>query len=135
MKLKSGYLDALPKLVQPDDRTRPHVVQPGGRRHREAVEQQPESPEHPDADELGREIRKAFVAEEGRVLLSADYSQIELRIMAHLSGDANLREAFEQAKDFHRSTAALIFGKDEGDVDARGARLGEDGRTSGSCTA
>jgi len=58
----------------------------------------------------GRRIRRAFVAEPGHLLLAADYSQIELRIMAHLSGDAGLREAFEQGEDVHRRTAAEVFG-------------------------
>jgi DNA polymerase-1 len=65
---------------------------------------------------LGRQIRRAFVAGEGKLLLSADYSQVELRIMAHLSGDATLAEAFKNGKDVHRSTASLIFGVPEDDV-------------------
>jgi DNA polymerase-1 len=60
----------------------------------------------------GRRIRQAFVAPEGRVLLAADYSQIELRIMAHLSGDDGLRRAFEEGLDVHRATAAEVFGTD-----------------------
>jgi len=70
----------------------------------------------PIRTELGRQIRKAFVAGEGRRLLSADYSQIELRIMAHLSGDEALSKAFHEGKDVHRSTASLIFGVAEADV-------------------
>ena len=61
---------------------------------------------------LGREIRSAFVADEGARLLSADYSQIELRILAHVSGEPKLREAFERGEDIHRATAAEVLGKD-----------------------
>ncbi len=115
-KLKSGYLDALPKLVNP--RTgRLHTsfnqtVAATGR----LSSSSPNLQNVPIRTEIGREIRKAFVADPGRVLLSADYSQIELRIMAHLSGDANLIAAFEGGKDVHRSTAALIFGGVEEEV-------------------
>jgi DNA polymerase-1 len=62
--------------------------------------------------ELGREIRSAFVAEQGYRLLSADYSQIELRILAHVSGEPKLREAFESGTDIHTATAAEVLGKD-----------------------
>jgi DNA polymerase-1 len=115
-KLKAGYLDALPRLVNP--RTgRVHTsfnqtVTSTGR----LSSSNPNLQNIPVRTELGREIRKAFVAEEGNVLLSADYSQIELRIMAHLSGDEGLRAAFRARKDLHTSTAALIFGHDEGGV-------------------
>ncbi len=66
----------------------------------------------PIRTELGREIRSAFVAEEGCKLLSADYSQIELRILAHVSGEPKLREAFARGEDIHRATAAEVLGKD-----------------------
>ncbi len=66
----------------------------------------------PIRTELGREIRSAFIAEDGAKLLSADYSQIELRILAHLSGEPKLREAFERGEDIHRATAAEVLGKD-----------------------
>ena len=112
-KLKAGYLDALPKLVNPKT-GRVHTsfnqtVAATGR----LSSSNPNLQNIPIRTELGREIRKAFVAEKGNVLLSADYSQIELRIMAHLSGDEALRAAFEAGKDFHRSTAGLIFERDE----------------------
>jgi DNA polymerase-1 len=112
-KLKAGYLDALPKLI--NDRTgRVHTsfnqtVTSTGR----LSSSNPNLQNIPVRTDLGREIRKAFVAEEGNVLLSADYSQIELRLMAHLSGDGALKTAFRAGKDVHRSTAALIFGHDE----------------------
>jgi DNA polymerase-1 len=66
----------------------------------------------PIRTELGREIRSAFVAEQGTRLLSADYSQIELRILAHVSGEPKLREAFERGEDIHTATAAEVLGKD-----------------------
>ena len=66
----------------------------------------------PIRTELGREIRSAFIAEDGSKLLSADYSQIELRILAHLSGEPKLREAFARGEDIHRATAAEVLGKD-----------------------
>ena len=66
----------------------------------------------PIRTELGREIRSAFVAEEGAKLVSADYSQIELRILAHVSGEPKLREAFARGEDIHRATAAEVLGKD-----------------------
>jgi DNA polymerase-1 len=65
----------------------------------------------------GRAIRRAFVAPPGRVLVGADYSQIELRVMAHLSGDPGLIEAFERGEDVHASTARKIFGVGEGELD------------------
>src|SRR5207237_554033 len=66
----------------------------------------------PIRTELGREIRSAFVAEQGHKLLSADYSQVELRILAHVSGEPKLREAFERGEDIHTTTAAEVLGKD-----------------------
>src|SRR6185369_13081498 len=64
----------------------------------------------PIRTELGREIRSAFVAEPGNRLLSADYSQIELRILAHVSGEPKLREAFSRGEDIHTATAAEVLG-------------------------
>ncbi len=108
-KLKSTYLDTLPKLVNP--RTgRLHT------RYRQAVAQtgrlssiEPNLQNIPVRTRYGRRIREAFHAPEGHVLLSMDYSQIELRILAHLSGDENLVRAFCEGKDVHRRTAAEIF--------------------------
>jgi DNA polymerase-1 len=115
-KLQTGYLEALPKLVNPET-GRVHTsfnqtVAATGR----LSSSNPNLQNIPVRTELGRQIRRAFVAGDGRLLLSADYSQIELRIMAHLSGDATLVAAFHDGKDVHRSTAALIFGVPEGDV-------------------
>jgi DNA polymerase I len=110
-KLKSTYVDTLPQLVNP--RTgRVHTsynqtVAATGR----LSSSDPNLQNIPARTELGREIRKAFIAETGeRCLLSADYSQIELRILAHLSQDAALIESFRSGEDVHRRTAARIFG-------------------------
>ena len=110
-KLKSTYVDALPQLVNP--RTgRVHTsynqtVAATGR----LSSSDPNLQNIPARTEMGREIRKAFIAEtEERYLLSADYSQIELRILAHLSQDAALIESFRSGEDVHRRTASRIFG-------------------------
>src|SRR5207249_3497118 len=66
----------------------------------------------PIKTEIGREIRKAFVPGPGLALISADYSQIELRIMAHVTGDPNLSEAFNTNQDIHQATACRLFGVD-----------------------
>jgi DNA polymerase I len=68
----------------------------------------------PIRTELGREIRRAFIAEPGHVLISADYSQIELRVLAHLAGDESLIEAFRRGDDIHDQTALKVFGRDSG---------------------
>lgn len=108
-KLKSTYLDALPELR--DEQGRVHTsfnqaVAATGR----LSSSNPNLQNIPVRTARGREIRRAFVAPEGYTLLSADYSQIELRILAHLSGDETLCEAFNQGEDIHRKTAAEIFG-------------------------
>ncbi len=77
----------------------------------------------PIRTELGKRIRSAFVAEPGNVLVSADYSQIEMRVLAHLSGDEQLAEAFKRGEDIHASTAAAILRKDIADVKSEDRRL------------
>ncbi|MBN2464196.1 DNA polymerase I [candidate division WOR-3 bacterium] len=77
----------------------------------------------PIRTELGKQIRSAFIAEHGSVLISADYSQIELRVLAHLSGDEQLAEAFQRGEDIHARTAAAILNKDIGDVKPEDRRL------------
>jgi len=115
-KLKAGYLDALPKLVSPRTgrvhTTYNQAVAATGR----LSSSNPNLQNIPTRTDLGREVRRAFVAGPGRVLVSADYSQIELRIMAHLSGDEGLADAFRAGKDLHRATAALIFATPEESV-------------------
>jgi DNA polymerase-1 len=109
-KLKGTYLDALPRLVNP--RTgRIHTsfnqaVAATGR----LSSSNPNLQNIPIRSELGREIRRAFVAAPGHRLISADYSQIELRILAHLSGDDELCRAFETGQDVHTRTARALFG-------------------------
>ena len=108
-KLLGTYVDALPALVNPET-NRLHTsyhqtVAATGR----LSSSDPNLQNIPIRTELGAEIRKAFIAEQGNVLLSADYSQIELRMMAHLSGDEALINAFKRGEDIHRATAAEIF--------------------------
>lgn len=110
-KLKSTYIDALPKLMNPST-GRVHTsfnqtVAATGR----LSSSDPNLQNIPIRSEIGREIRKAFCASgpDNRII-SADYSQIELRIMAHISGDFGLREAFQRGEDIHATTAARVFG-------------------------
>ena len=109
-KLKSTYVDALPKLIHPQT-GRVHTsfsqtVAATGR----LSSSDPNLQNIPIRTELGREIRAAFVAEEGKILLAADYSQIELRVMAHFSRDPVLVEAFRSGEDIHARTAQEVFG-------------------------
>jgi DNA polymerase-1 len=109
-KLKSGYVDALPKLVHPDS-GRVHTsfnqtVAATGR----LSSSNPNLQNIPIRTELGMKIRAAFVPEEGWFLLSADYSQIELRVLAHFSRDPVLLEAFHSGEDIHTRTATEVFG-------------------------
>lgn len=110
-KLLSTYIEALPKLI---NKHTGHIhtsfnqaVTATGR----LSSSNPNLQNIPVRGENGREIRKAFIPEEGQIFFSADYSQIELRLMAHLSGDAHLIEAFNNGEDIHAATAARIFKK------------------------
>ncbi|MDQ6566314.1 DNA polymerase I [Haemophilus parainfluenzae] len=109
-KLKSTYTDKLPQMVNPQTgrvHTSYHqAVTATGR----LSSSDPNLQNIPIRNEEGRRIRQAFIAREGFTIVAADYSQIELRIMAHLSQDQGLINAFTQGKDIHRSTAAEIFG-------------------------
>jgi DNA polymerase I len=117
-KMKSTYIDALPRLVNP--RTgRIHTsfnqtVTATGR----LSSSDPNLQNIPVRTDLGRSIRSAFVPRRGNVLMDADYSQIELRIMAHLSKDAGFVETFREGGDIHARTAARIYGVEEGAVTA-----------------
>jgi DNA polymerase-1 len=109
-KLKSTYTDALPARINPET-GRVHTS------YRQAVAStgrlsstDPNLQNIPVRTHEGRRIRQAFIAPRGSRLLAADYSQIELRIMAHLSGDEGLKQAFESGEDIHRATAAEVFG-------------------------
>ena len=109
-KLKSTYVDALPKLIHPDTgRLHTSFSQTTAATGR-LSSSDPNLQNIPIRTELGREIRAAFVAEKGRILLSADYSQIELRVMAHFSGDPVLVAAFRNGEDIHARTAQEVFG-------------------------
>jgi DNA polymerase-1 len=113
-KLKGTYIDALPQLVNPAT-GRVHTcfnqaVAATGR----LSSSDPNLQNIPIRAELGREIRRAFVAEPGHVLISADYSQIELRVLAHLSGDQALIDAFRRGDDIHDRTASKVFGAQSG---------------------
>ena len=116
-KLKSTYVDALPEMIN-SKTGRVHTS------YAQAVAVTGRlSSNHPNLQNIpirssrGREIRKAFIPRaEGRILVSADYSQIELRIVAAISGDSNMCEAFKNGKDIHTATAARVFGVAEGEV-------------------
>ena len=111
-KLRGTYVEALLRLVDDDGRIRGRFNQMGAATGRLSQEQ-PNLQNIPVRTEEGRAIRWAFVADEGSVFLVADYSQIELRILAHLSGDPGLVDAFERDLDVHAATAARIY-----DIDA-----------------
>ncbi|MFN7206975.1 MAG: DNA polymerase I, partial [Burkholderiales bacterium] len=109
-KLKSTYTDKLPRMVnRHTGRVHTHYAQAVAVTGRLASNE-PNLQNIPVRTAEGRRIREAFIAAPGHVLLSADYSQIELRIMAHISGDASLTRAFAEGQDVHRATAAEIFG-------------------------
>jgi DNA polymerase-1 len=116
-KLRSTYTDALPPLVQADGRihaTFNQLATTTGRISSEA----PNLQNVPVRSASGRELRKAFIADDGCILLAADYSQIELRVLAHLADDPGLIEAFERGADIHTTTAAKVFNVDEKKVEA-----------------
>jgi DNA polymerase I len=109
-KLKGTYVDTLPVLINPrTGRVHTSYNQAGAATGRFSSSN-PNLQNIPIRTELGREIRGAFVAEEGWLLLAADYSQVELRILAHISGDPAMLAAFARGEDIHASTAAAIYG-------------------------
>ena len=108
-KLKSTYADGLLKVIAPDGRIHSHfkmTVTATGR----LSSTEPNLQNIPIRKELGAEIRRMFVAAPGMVLVDADYSQIELRLLAHISGDEAMCRAFRESADIHRATAAQVFG-------------------------
>jgi DNA polymerase-1 len=122
-KLKGTYVDALPGLVNPAT-GRVHAafnqtVAATGR----LSSSDPNLQNIPIRTEQGRQIRQAFVPESGWVLLTADYSQVELRLLAHFCGDETLRQAFKEDRDIHALVAAQIFGVPEADVTAEQRRV------------
>lgn len=114
-KLLSTYIDTLPKLLDGEGRVHTTFVQIGAATGRLAS-QNPNLQNIPIKTELGRRIREAFVADKGNVLVSFDYSQIELRIAAFLSGDEGLTEIFTGGRDVHSEVAARVFHVRQGDV-------------------
>jgi DNA polymerase I len=110
-KLLNTYLGPLPTLIGEDGRLHTTFNQTVAATGRLSTTS-PNLQAIPIRTELGREIRSAFVAEPGHKLLSADYSQVELRILAHVSGEPKLREAFEAGEDIHAATAAEVLGKE-----------------------
>ncbi|MCC7126810.1 MAG: DNA polymerase I [Acidobacteria bacterium] len=111
-KLKGTYIDALPTLVNPQTGRVHTQFNQGVAATGRLSSSDPNLQNIPIRTELGREIRRAFVAEPGWLLISADYSQIELRVLAHLSGDETLIAAFERGEDIHDRTADAVFGAD-----------------------
>ncbi|HET9794613.1 MAG TPA: DNA polymerase I [Thermoanaerobaculia bacterium] len=107
-KLKGTYADALPLLVDAGDRIHAKFNQTVAATGR-LSSSDPNLQNIPIRTEAGREIRRGFIAPEGHRLLAADYSQIELRILAHVSGDASMIQAFAEGQDVHRATAAKVF--------------------------
>ena len=115
-KLLSTYVEALPELVNPKTgkihTSYNQTVTATGR----LSSSNPNLQNIPIRDEMGKEIRRAFIPDEGHVFFSADYSQIELRIMAHLSGDENMVNAFNAGEDIHTATSAKIYGVEISEV-------------------
>ena len=110
-KLVNTYLGPLPEMLGPDGRLHTTFNQTVAATGRLSTSN-PNLQAIPVRTELGREIRSAFVAEDGHSLISADYSQIELRILAHVSAEPKLKDAFARGEDIHRATAAEVLGKD-----------------------
>ncbi len=124
-KLKSTYVDALPLLVNKrTGRIHTHYIQTGTATGR-LSSKDPNLQNIPIREEEGRRIRSAFVAEDGYTFLSADYSQIELAVLAYLSQDPMLLKAFREKSDIHRQTASLIFNVPLEEVDSRQRRIGK----------
>lgn len=115
-KLKSTYVDALPKMINPrTSRIHTSFNQTGAVTGRIASDS-PNLQNIPIRSEVGRQIRRGFVARPGHLFLAADYSQVELRILAHVSNDKTLKEAFWADQDIHRTTASAVFSKELEDV-------------------
>jgi DNA polymerase-1 len=123
MKLKSTYIDALPCLINP----RTGRVHTSFNQMRTSTgrlsSSEPNLQNIPVRGELGREIRKAFISPPGHILIAGDYSQIDLRALAHLSQDEQLLQAFRENRDIHSATASQIFGVAIGEVNTDMRRL------------
>ncbi|MCR4579779.1 MAG: DNA polymerase I [Treponema sp.] len=108
-KLQSTYVETLPNLADKNSRIHTDFIQTGTATGR-LSSRDPNLQNIPVRSEAGRRIRTAFTAPEGKVLISADYAQIELVVLAHLSGDPNMSRSFIEGTDVHKTTAALIYG-------------------------
>lgn len=108
-KLQSTYVETLPELTDSQNRIHTDFIQTGTATGRLSC-REPNLQNIPVRNEAGRKIRQAFTAPEGKVLISADYAQIELVVLAHLSGDENMCRAFNSGTDVHKATAAMIYG-------------------------
>ncbi len=122
-KLKSTYVDALPAMVHPETGRLHTSYNQTGTTTGRLSSSDPNLQNIPIRTELGRHIRRAFVAESGWKLIAADYSQVELRVMAHVSGDEGLLEAFARGEDVHTTTAAAILDIPSEEVDRDQRRL------------
>ncbi len=109
-KLKNTYVDTLPGLVNPGTGRIHTSYNQAGTTTGRLSSSDPNLQNIPIRTDLGRQVRQAFIAAPGHALVAADYSQVELRILAHICGDAGLREAFARGEDIHASTASAIFG-------------------------
>jgi DNA polymerase-1 len=123
-KLVSTYVDALPKHIKEDGRIHSTFNVEGAITGR-LSSQNPNLQNIPVKGEMGGELRKAFIVPKGKVLLGADYSQIELRIMAHLSSDENLIKAFKDGLDIHATTASKIFNIPISDITKEQRNIGK----------
>ena len=113
-KLKGTYVDAFPSLIDPRDGRIHTTLNQTSTTTGRLSSTEPNLQNIPIRTEMGRRIRRAFVPEKGNVLLSADYSQIELRLLAHVTGDPVMLEAFTQGEDIHARTARDVFGATTG---------------------
>jgi DNA polymerase-1 len=124
-KLKAYYVDALPALVHPKTgRVHTDYSQTGAVTGR-VSSSNPNLQNIPIRSEIGRKVRRAFIASRGSQLIGGDYSQVELRVLAHITHDPGLLEAFARGDDIHVSTAARLFNVSLDKVDARMRRLGK----------
>lgn len=124
-KLKGTYVDALPLLVNAKDGRLHTSYNQAGSVTGRISSSNPNLQNIPVKSELGREVRRAFISPPGSVLLSADYSQVELRILAHISKDENLLKAFADGEDIHTSTASRLFNVPLSEVTPQQRRLGK----------
>ncbi len=121
-KLQSTYVETLPKLADKNGRIHTDFVQTGTATGRLSC-REPNLQNIPVRTEAGRRIRSAFTAPDGKVLISADYAQIELVVLAHLSGDENMSRSFIEGSDVHKATAAMIYGVSTDEVTSQMRRI------------